>query len=57
MKWVLRYERALKSDFLLTSLFSPMPYGGRNTQKFQIFEEKIPKFFGVLNWYEMGFAL
>ena len=28
LKWILRCKRALKNDFLLTSLFSPMQYEG-----------------------------
>ena len=40
LKWILRYKRALKSDFLLTSLFSPIKYGGWNT--------KISKFFSKI---------
>ena len=57
MKLILRYERELKSDFLLTSRFSPMQYRGRNIQNFQIFEKTIPKFFGVLKWSGKDFAL
>ena len=45
-----------KVIFLLTSLFSPMQFGGRNMHNFQIFA-KNRKFFEVLKWYEMEFAL
>ena len=56
----MRYEKALKSDFLLTSLFSPMQYGGRNIEKFQNFFESFSESsenFKVFNWSEMDFAL
>ena len=51
------YERALKSDFLLTSFFSSIKYGGGNMQKIQILEKNILKLFEVLKWSEMDFAL
>ena len=41
----LHYKRALKSDFLLTSFFSPVKYRGRNSEKNWLFEKKILKFF------------
>ena len=40
MKWILPYERAFKSGFLLTSSFNLCIMGSQNKQKLQIFEKK-----------------
>ena len=52
----MRYERALKSDFLLTSLsFHLFSIGSKPTKISKFW--KIPQFFKVLKWSEMDFAL
>ena len=56
LKWILLYERALKSDFLLTSLFFTQALWGSKHTKVSVFREKNSKFFRSPKMVRNGFC-